>query len=569
MNDFRGPVIAGMMTFALLGISNAQGADTEALEKRIRELEKRLEKMEQLENRLEKLDRAAALPKPAIAAAPPLPEVVKEPAMAATALSPEVIKLTRKVNILERKLEVQDEVTAAALQKLPSFDAGADGFRITSADKRHQLRLGGTLQTDYRNFVGHNAPVWTPASTSAGWYAPAGPDSVFLRQTRIILDGYLFNNIYFKIMPDFAAGSSDILPDAYIDYVYHPAAALLVGKFKPSISLERLQGDADTVFLERGFPSSLAPNRDAGIQFHGAFAKPGYRTEPAAGAIDSKNALTYQIGISDGTGDNGNPNYSGIPINNNTATALADNKEFDGRIFAQPFQHSGYSWLEGIGIGVAGSFSNPNHQAINAQKTLLGQSQFLDYTSLTGQAGTGRTITANGHSHRIYPQAYWYAGQYGLMGEYVLSSQTLAVSGQAANSSYNNISQTNKAAQVQVSYVVTGEDNSFTGVKPMRIFDPLKGTWGALQLAARWSDLIVDKDSFRVLDPTKSASKATAWTLGANWFLNRNALIRFDYEDVSFVGGAGTVTGTGARSVYHVANRPTERVISTRFQISF
>ena len=40
-------------------------------------------------------------------------------------------------------------------------------------------------------------------------------------------------------MPDFAA-SGNILPDAYLDYAYHPAASLLVGKFKPAISLERL-----------------------------------------------------------------------------------------------------------------------------------------------------------------------------------------------------------------------------------------------------------------------------------------------------------------------------------------
>jgi phosphate-selective porin OprO/OprP len=564
MSNFRRTALAGVINLALLGIPDAQAADTQALEKRIRELEGRLAKMDQLEARLEKLAQAEAL-----SAKPPT--AVTAPATP----SPEVVKLTRKVNTLERKLEVQDEETAGAFKKLPNFEAGSDGFKIASSDKKHQLRIGGTVQTDYRNFLGDNTPVWTPGSTAAtGYYQRVGPDSIFLRQARIILDGYFFKDIYFKIMPDFAQTTSgNYLPDAYLDYAYAPQASLLVGKYKPSIGLERLQGDTNTAFLERAFPTNLAPNRDVGIQLHGAFAMPGYKTETAPGPIDSKNAFSYQVGITDGTGDSGNAYGYGAPTNNNTPTAFANNKEFDGRIFAQPFQHSGYAWLEGFGVGVSGSFSSPNHQAINAQKTPLGQSQFIDYTSLNAQSGTGRIITANGSSNRIYPQAYWYSGPFGVMGEYVASTQTLNASGSAPTgagySRVNNITQTNKAAQVQVSYVVTGEDNTFDGVKPMRNFDPFKGSWGALQLAARWSELTVGSNTFQLLDPTKTASKATAATFGANWFLNKNALIRFDYEYVAFEGGAGTSTGSGAKTVYHVTNRPSEQVLSTRFQLAF
>ena len=107
----------------------------------------------------------------------------------------------------------------------------------------------------------------------------------------------------------------------------------------------------------------------------------------------------------------------------------------------------------------------------------------------------------------------------------------------------------------------SGEDNSFAGVKPIRNFDPLKGTWGALQFAARYSELDVDDATFRMVDPTKSASKARAWTVGANWYLNSNALIRADYENVSFDGGAGTSK--------YITNRPNEQVFATRFQLSF
>jgi phosphate-selective porin OprO/OprP len=515
MKNFRRTALASVINLTLLGMTDVYAADSDALEKRIHELESRLSKMDQLEKRLEKLDRLEALSAKYDASyAAPVP--VKP--------SPEVAKLKTKVNTLERKLEVQEEVNTAAFKKLPIFDGGENGFKITSSNKEHQLRIGSSIQTDYRNFLGSNPPAWVPGVSTTLPGNSVGPDSIFLRQARIILEGYVFNDIYFKLMPDFAQTSttSNLIPDAFVDFAYQPKASLLVGKYKPSIGLERLQGDANTVFLERAFPTNLAPNRDMGLQLHGAFAKPGYKTEKAPGPIDSKNFFTYQVGITNGTGDSGNIAMNGaLP---NTASQFANNKEFDGRIFAQPFQHSGYDWLEGFGVGVSGSFSNPDHLTLSAQRTPLGQSQFIDYTQMTGQtagaSGSARTVSSNGNANRIYPQAYWYSGPFGLMGEYVASTQTLNASGSAragaGRSTVNNISQTNTAAQFQFSYVVTGEDNQFEGVKPIRNFDPGKGTWGALQLAGRWSELNVDNDTFKLLDPTKTASKATALTVGAN-----------------------------------------------------
>jgi phosphate-selective porin OprO/OprP len=226
--------------------------------------------------------------------------------------------------------------------------------------------------------------------------------------------------------------------------------------------------------------------------------------------------------------------------------------------------------LEGFGVGLSGSFGDPNHQGINAQRTALGQSQFVDYTK--GFNGSSALITSNGATARLSPQGYWYAGPFGLLGEYITSSQHLSVASTttgAVSGPNNNVNQNNKAYQIQASYVLTGEDNSFSGIKPLRNFDPLKGAWGAWQLAARWSELSMDNQTFRVLDPTQSASKASAWTVGANWFLNKNAIIRTDLEEGMFLGGAGYSTGSGATTKYFISNRPSELVFSTRFQLAF
>ena len=508
MKHFNRTTIASVINLALLGLPDAYAADTEALERRIRELEARLEK----------IDQAAAQANKTVAA------------------TPEVEKLTRKVNTLERKLEVQDEVTASNFKKLPVFDTGPDGFKISSADKKHQLRIRGAVQADSHFFSEDGSHRST--------------DSFDLKQARVWLEGYVFNNIYYKIMPDFAA-SGNILPDAYIDYAYNPAVNLLVGKFKPSLSLERLQGDSDGTFLERAFPTYLASNRDVGIQVHGAFAKPGYTAETVPGPIDSKNFITYQLGVGNGSGDDGSPNNNG--------GATYDSKEFVGRVFAHPFQHTN-TLFDGFGIGIAGSLDDPNKQALRAQATPLGRTTYLNYANTYKNGNTAFAApTADGDRYRIYPQAYWYAGSFGLIVEYVVSTQHLSGTSRAGRSI--NVEQNNKAWQILASYVLTGEDNSFGAIKPIQNFSPLDGKWGALQIAARWSEISMDKNTFLVLDPSQSARHATAWTVGLNWFLNSYALIRADYEQVSFNGGAGTIA--------KVADRPTEHVFGTRFQLAF
>jgi phosphate-selective porin OprO/OprP len=510
MKNFQRKTLLSAIYLALLGAPAVEAADSRALERRIHELENRLKKFEDLEKRL---------------------ATIETPRTATVAnATPEVEKLNSKINVLERKLEVQNEVATSDKQKAPILEAGADGFKITSADKSHQLRIRGAVQVDNRTFADDDGKL---------------TDSFDLKQARVWIEGYVFKDIFFKIMPDFAA-SGNILPDAYIDYLYHPSVGLLAGKFKPAISLERLQGDSDGTFLERAFPTYLASNRDVGVQLHGGFNFSGQKAEKVAGPIDTKNQLTYQVGVFNGSGDDGSPN--------NNAADTNDNKEFVARVFAQPFQHSGNDWFEGLGLGVAGSFSEANGQALKNQATPIGRNTYLNYTS-TIKGGVAPL--ADGSAYRIYPQAYWYVGPFGVMGEYALSSQHLAGVNSAGKSV--NIKQNNKAWQVLASYVLTGEDNTFGSIKPIQKFDPFNNQWGAWQLAARWTEMSVDQDTFILLDPNKSAGRASAWTAGVNWYLNSNALIRANYENVHFAGGGGVAN----------TNRNTEQVFATRFQLSF
>ena len=113
--------------------------------------------------------------------------------------------------------------------------------------------------------------------------------------------------------------------------------------------------------------------------------------------------------------------------------------------------------------------------------------------------------------------------------------------------------------QLAGSWVLTGEKASYRSVTPLKVFEPAKRTWGAVELAARYSRLSVDDEAFPIFaDPVTQARVAHQWTVGTNWLLNRVVKIVLDYEQVHFSMPEGS---TGSR--------PVEHGILSRFQFSF
>jgi len=572
-------------------------AQIQALERRLELLEKRLSAREEQEQS------AAASPQSApkvAAAAVPASEV------------PAVKQLDQKLKVLERKLEVEREVSAENAKKAAKFEFGQEGLRFTSPEGDHTVRLRAAVQTDAKFYMDDNAPTTAAGVSTLPGGLPNGinlPDTFQLRQARIIAEGTLFKWFDFNLTPDFGKNGSTLVQYAYLDARYLPWASLSIGKQKSPISLERIQGDQDTTFLERAYPAQLASNRDVGIMLHGTFAKPGEKLIPQnnPNPLDAKNFFTYEAGVFNGSGDNGSDSNMGD-------TANQDNKEYNGRIFAHPFQKSGISLLEGFGIGLAGSYSSLNQSTtvLNNLLTANGQNTIVNYSTMlvrpasitnsTTGFGTSQqrsvstatvyagSLTANGPHTRIYPQAYWYYGSFGLMGEYALSSQelmgtetgttvktTTPVNGNVSASTAittrrASASQNNSAWQIAASYVLTGEDVTFQGVKPRKPFDPFNGNWGAFQIGARWTQMNIDQDTYKnyggtaanqfyLVDPSKSVRRASGWTIGLNWYLNRSVTIRSDYEQTYFAGGSGTTKD--------VLSRQMEKIFSTRFQVAF
>ena len=395
----------------------------------------------------------------------------------------------------------------ASLPPKPDFvTASADkGFSIQSGDGAFQLKLRAYLQADGRFFLED---------------PPSGDGTEFLmRRVRPVIEATVYKYYKFRVMPDFA-GSNTSLQDAYAETAFNFPINGRIGKFKAPVGLERLQSATALLFPERGLPTNLVPNRDLGVQLQGVLGE---------------GLFEYQAGVFDGTPDGGS-------VNND----VDDSKEFAGRVWFRPLKSLGATFAE-LGVGFAGTYGKKSGE------TTAGNSQVASYRT-SGQQNFfsyGATVVADGTQFRLAPQAYWYVGPFGLLTEYVRSSQDVAVPGDDATID-------NDAWQVAGSWVVTGEANSYKGITPANNLSFDSGGLGALEVVARVGGLEVDGVAFPVFaNPDTSAKEALNFGAGLNWHWNKSVKVSAAYEHTSFDGGATN------------GDRDDEDIVFTRVQLAF
>jgi phosphate-selective porin OprO/OprP len=419
--------------------------------------------------------------------------------------------LEQRVRILERKLEVADENAAAKSAEGVNVTAGKEGFQIQSADKNFALKIRLLLQADSRFFIDDNAGNET--------------DVFLIRRARPILEGALWGFASFRLTPDFASNAKTVLYDAYVDIAPWTFAKVRFGKFKPPIGLEHLQSDEYLAFAERAFPSNLVPSRDTGVQLFGDLFN---------------GALSYAAAFTNGVGDNNVNTTATAPVTSDTDNN--DGKEGTARVAVKPFRNTSISALQGLGIGFSGSYTK--QLSVNPNYTTPGQ--IVIFTPSAGAVPDGA------HS-RLAPDINWYYHSVGLFGEVVQSKQVWRVGAVRKDI-------VNTAWQAGGSYVLTGEDASYTGVKPRKPFNPQNGTWGAFELAARYQQLYLDPDNFTgpaVTTAASSIQRAQSYGVGLNWYLSSAIRFTSDFDETTFDKGATS------------GDRPNEKVVISRVQLLF
>jgi phosphate-selective porin OprO/OprP len=267
------------------------------------------------------------------------------------------------------------------------------------------------------------------------------------------------------------------------------------------------------IFVERALPTSVAPDRDIGMQVMGDLA----------GGV-----VSYQAGIFNGVVDGGS-----AEVDTN------DRKDVAGRLVVRPLARHDKSPLAGLGVALAGS-SGVQPAALPSFRTSAMET-FFAYD---------RAAVGEGLRHRVSPQFFYYYKSIGTFGEYIHSTGTVTRGAASADIVHESL-------MIAGSVIVTGEAASDRGVRPKNPFDPSRHRLGALQITARYHALVVDPQAFALgFSAPGSSREARAYTLGANWYLNPFVKWVFNFERTVFDGNRSNA-------------RHAENAVLLRSQLSF
>jgi phosphate-selective porin OprO/OprP len=385
----------------------------------------------------------------------------------------------------------------------PRAGAGQDGFVFESGSGDFRLQFGLLVHSD-------------------GRFAPSDQDELItdafgVRRVRPYVRGRLGRQFEFFLNPDFAGGTL-VVHDAYFDTIFSPALRVRIGKAKTPFGMERLHSASNLLFLERAFPTALAPNRDIGVQLLG----------DVKGGV-----VTYLAGV-----------MNGVPDGGSADTDRNDGKDVSGRLVVRPFARlPASSPARGLGFGVSGSTGEQSGAgALPSFRTPTLQQPYFSF------AGT----SADGRRTRYSPQVFYFHRAFGGWAEYVHTSTAVT---RGTTVVAENIE--HRAWQVAVSWVLTGENatDAGAGIRPRAEFG--SGSWGALQIAARYHAIALDAQAVSLgLASAGSSRKAEAWTGGLNWYLSRNVRNTVNVERTVFDDDAD-------------GPRPAENAVAFRTQVSF
>lgn len=391
-------------------------------------------------------------------------------------------------------------------------ELSSSGLRFATANG-YEFRLRAIVQVDGNLFPND---------------AQAKANLIQMRRVRLILDGKLAGLGSIYLQPDFGQGRVTML-DSYIDVMPRPWVGMRAGKFKTPVGLERLLPDPALVFPETSLSSALTPGRDVGVQLQGAAGK----------------ALTYSIGLFNGVADGAGGDLD-----------YADDKDVVVRVFSEPFAAHGGRFLRGLGLGIGGSLGNQRGAYFQkaqfaptqnlAQLKAVGGTTFFLFSSGSSYAGT---VVADGPNRRIAPQGWYFAGPFGLIGEYVQTRHQVKRASVAEDIRFDAWSAT-------ASLTLTGETVSQNGVTPAR---PVGEGIGAWQIVGRVGSLIVDRDAFPTYaNPANAARAARAWGAAINWYATGNLRVSAAYEKTRFEAATASVPGL-----------PHEDFLMARLQLGF
>ena len=333
---------------------------------------------------------------------------------------------------LEERLEhVERELADLRQADLSGQRSGYDnGFFIESGDGRGRFTLQGLMQV-YGTF-----------------FEPGleGRNSEFdLRRARLEFGGVFDETYRFLVETKFTADELE-LEEAWIGAdLAANGPRLILGRMKEPFSLEEMLPRKHVDFPKFSILNQFAPAEDHGVTLIGG-SLPG----------------PVEYGLAD--------------YNSTGGEDLNSDKDVAGRFVVRRWSAGGGA-LAGLQVGVAAAYGTQNQAIDGAELRTEARVPFLTFEPLA---------ELHGDRTRLGLEGAWLNGPFALLAEVVRIDEDAEGAGGAAELSTD-------AWYVAASWVLTGEDKTFRGVRPGGPFVPGRGRSGcgsgAWQLAARYSEL--------------------------------------------------------------------------------
>ncbi len=358
----------------------------------------------------------------------------------------------------------------------------SDGFKLERNDGAFKLKFGGRIQNDWA--------VIEPDSDlrAAGFDKGNGTE---FRRARLFFAGTVYEQLFFKAQYDFANtgdGKADF-KDVYMGLRdIGPVDRILVGHFKEPFGLNQLTSSKYITFMERSLPVAFEAARNTGLMLQS--------TE-----LDKR--LLWQVG--------------GFRNSNDQGFSFGDDNDYNltTRLVGVPYYEDGGARVLHLGF----SYSHQFRQGFDLRYRQRPDSHLADRIVDTRNAITGLDIPTD-DIDLIGPEVALVWGPASFQAEYIASF----VNGKAGNSDTDFW-----GGYVEASYFLTGEHRNyelgrghFGRLSPKENFSTRRGTWGAWQIAARFSYLDLN-------DEIVKGGKVWDLTAALNWYPFPNARVMLNY----------------------------------------
>ena len=399
----------------------------------------------------------------------------------------------------------------AKLNKLAEKNAKSgsvkeSGYGFKSADGKTEINLTGRLHVDTRLF---NSDFFN-SSNDTNINTQKFGDQFEIRRARIGFNGKFQNDFTFEMVAN-AVGSTDIVDTGWVNYAFHPAAQLRVGKFKQQFNLEELTSSNNIDFVERSYINQVTPGKKIGAMIHGV---------PMEGT-------TYGVSMF----QEGSSNVSATGNFQNSARVTANIAKLAN--ITDSVLHLGVA-------GTSGKFDSS--AATVTDLNIRNEQRGADAVYKLTHAGSTTVASIIDKSLLGGELAYAY-GPMKLQTEYA----TLKIKAVHAGTAVADAEA--KLWYVAAVYNITGEkwsdgykDGAFGGIKPLSNYSFGGGGTGAWQVGARYSQYDVTK-TLGTASTTATSPKGTTTTLGLTWFINPNMRIMLDHAMTKFDNAFTLVTG--------------------------